>query len=152
MQDSIVQSVILKFAQRSALGIQKYGTTLDRTDLKTLDWINHAQEEFMDGILYLEKLKRCFQVHEIIDDAPPPSSSESESDTEEEEDLQPPPPIKKEDFIIIGGKKRPRPENYADVEPSFKKRQRPDSSISTDSIISAHEELAKHARTCGEEM
>ena len=29
-----------------------------RTDLKTKDWIQHAQEELMDGILYLEKLKQ----------------------------------------------------------------------------------------------
>jgi hypothetical protein len=31
---------------------------LERTDLKMLDWITHAQEELMDGILYLEKLKK----------------------------------------------------------------------------------------------
>jgi hypothetical protein len=54
--DSIVDSIIKKFAERSALGQVKYGVTLDRTDLSTLDWINHAQEELMDGILYLEKL------------------------------------------------------------------------------------------------
>lgn len=56
--DSIVQAVIRKFQERSAVGQTKYGTTLDRTDLKTLDWIRHAQEELMDGILYLEKLKQ----------------------------------------------------------------------------------------------
>jgi hypothetical protein len=55
--DSIVQAVIRKFQERSELGQKKYGTTLDRTDLKPLDWIQHAQEELMDGILYLEKLK-----------------------------------------------------------------------------------------------
>ena len=55
--DSIVESVINKFKTRSELGIKKYGVTLDRTDLNTLDWINHAQEEAMDFILYLEKLK-----------------------------------------------------------------------------------------------
>ena len=55
--DSIVQRIINKFQQRSELGQQKYGVTLDRTDLKPLDWIQHAQEELMDGILYLEKLK-----------------------------------------------------------------------------------------------
>ena len=38
-KDSIVAAVIAKFQQRSALGIAKYGTTLDRTDLKPLDWI-----------------------------------------------------------------------------------------------------------------
>ena len=58
--DSIVNSVIKKFAERSKVGQEKYGTTLDRTDLKTLDWIQHAQEELMDGILYLEKLKTYF--------------------------------------------------------------------------------------------
>ena len=56
--DSIVQAVIRKFQERSELGQKKYGTTLDRTDLKPLDWIQHAQEELMDGILYLEKLKK----------------------------------------------------------------------------------------------
>jgi hypothetical protein len=56
--DSIVQAVVKKFLERSELGQKKYGTTLDRTDLKTLDWIVHAQEELMDGILYLEKLKQ----------------------------------------------------------------------------------------------
>jgi len=55
--DSIVEAVIKKFQERSELGKKKYGVTLDRTDLKTLDWIQHAQEELMDGILYLEKLK-----------------------------------------------------------------------------------------------
>ncbi len=56
--DSIVRSVVEKFLERSALGQKKYGTNLDRKDLSILDWIQHAQEEFMDGILYLEKLKK----------------------------------------------------------------------------------------------
>jgi hypothetical protein len=56
--DSIVDSVIQKFLQRSALGQEKYGVTLDRTDLSVKDWIQHAQEELMDAILYLEKLKQ----------------------------------------------------------------------------------------------
>jgi hypothetical protein len=55
--DSIVKSVITKFVGRAKVGLEKYGTDLDRQDLKTVDWITHAQEELMDGILYLEKLK-----------------------------------------------------------------------------------------------
>jgi hypothetical protein len=55
--DSIVVSVLQQFLERSAIGKQKYGTDLDRTDLSILDWIQHAQEEHMDAILYLEKLK-----------------------------------------------------------------------------------------------
>jgi hypothetical protein len=58
MKDTIVESVINQFRERSEVGIKKYGTTLDRTDLSALDWINHAQQELMDGILYLEKLKQ----------------------------------------------------------------------------------------------
>jgi GR25 family glycosyltransferase involved in LPS biosynthesis len=57
-QDSIVNNVISAFIGRSNLGLQKYGTTLDRDDLSVLDWIQHAQEEHMDAILYLEKLKK----------------------------------------------------------------------------------------------
>lgn len=56
--DSIVSSVIQKFKDRATFGKQKYGTDLDRQDLQVKDWIQHAQEELMDGILYLEKLKQ----------------------------------------------------------------------------------------------
>jgi len=56
--DSCVKSVIEKFIERSEFGMKKYGTNLDRTDLSLLDWIQHAQEEHMDAILYLEKIKK----------------------------------------------------------------------------------------------
>ena len=58
--DSIVNSIIDKFAARAEFGKKKYGTDLDRTDLSLLDWIQHAQEEHMDAILYLEKLKQQY--------------------------------------------------------------------------------------------
>lgn len=60
-KDSIVNSVISKFINRSDVGIKKYGVTLDRDDLDINEWINHAQEEHMDAILYLEKLKQQYQ-------------------------------------------------------------------------------------------
>ncbi len=56
--DSIVKAIIDKFQTRAEMGWKKYGTTLDRQDLSPVDWIQHAQEELMDGILYLEKLKQ----------------------------------------------------------------------------------------------
>ena len=56
MKDKIVKSVLDKYIQRSELGQNKYNTTLDRTDLTMLDWLNHAQEEAMDLSLYLEKI------------------------------------------------------------------------------------------------
>jgi hypothetical protein len=58
--DSVVRAIVEKFLQRSAVGRAKYGTDLDRTDLGIIDWINHAQEEHMDAILYLEKLRRTY--------------------------------------------------------------------------------------------
>lgn len=59
--DSVVKSVINKFVGRANFGLEKYGTNLDRNDLQTIDWITHAQEELMDGILYLEKLKQIYK-------------------------------------------------------------------------------------------
>lgn len=56
--DSVVSSIISKFEERARIGQIKYGKTLDRNDLSFLQWINHAQEELMDGILYLEKIKQ----------------------------------------------------------------------------------------------
>jgi hypothetical protein len=58
VKDTIVESVINQFKQRSELGIKKYNTTLDRNDLKPLEWLQHFQEELMDAILYLERLKK----------------------------------------------------------------------------------------------
>jgi hypothetical protein len=54
--DRIVLNVIKKFEQRADEGLKKYGVTLERTDLSTLDWINEAQQEAMDFCLYLERL------------------------------------------------------------------------------------------------
>jgi hypothetical protein len=56
MKDSIVESLVKKYKERSEVGIKKYGTTLDREDLNTLDWLKHLQEELMDASLYIEKL------------------------------------------------------------------------------------------------
>lgn len=55
--DSIVESVVIKYKDRANLGFTKYGTNLDRTDLNVKDWTEHLQQELMDAVLYLEKLK-----------------------------------------------------------------------------------------------
>jgi hypothetical protein len=56
--DSIVTSIIQQFEERAAKGKTKYGVDLDRTDLSLLEWIEHAKQEHMDAILYLEKIKQ----------------------------------------------------------------------------------------------
>jgi hypothetical protein len=58
--DSIVTSVIKQFEERSIKGKEKYGTDLDREDLALIDWIEHAKQEHMDAILYLEKLRQQY--------------------------------------------------------------------------------------------
>lgn len=55
--DSIVESVVMKYKERANLGLTKYGTNLDRKDLNVKDWTEHLQQELMDAVLYLEKLK-----------------------------------------------------------------------------------------------
>jgi hypothetical protein len=57
--DPIVSAVIRKMYQRSQVGIKKYGTTMERDDLSFTDWLTHLQEELMDSIIYIEKLKQC---------------------------------------------------------------------------------------------
>jgi hypothetical protein len=58
-KDSVVEAVVKKFQDRSRVGIEKYGTTLDRTDIDFDGWAEHLQQELMDAILYLERLKKC---------------------------------------------------------------------------------------------
>lgn len=54
--DRHIEAVREKMRERSLVGVSKYGTTLERNDLTTLDWLIHAQEEAMDLAGYLEVL------------------------------------------------------------------------------------------------
>jgi hypothetical protein len=65
IEDKIVLRVLARFNERSQVGINKYKTTLERTDLSTLQWITHAQEEAMDFVLYLERLKDEFSNRQL---------------------------------------------------------------------------------------
>ena len=56
-KDKIVEQVIDKFRVRSKQGIEKYGTTLADNNLTLDEWLTHAQEEAMDFVVYLEKIK-----------------------------------------------------------------------------------------------
>ena len=67
IKDSIVESVVKQFKDRSNVGIAKYGTTMDRKDLSTLEWMIHFREELMDGLLYLERVIQDTQKENIIE-------------------------------------------------------------------------------------
>ena len=59
--DSVVMEVINRYKDRANIGIYKYGTNLDRKDLSTEQWLDHAIEEALDLSLYLTKLKQNFK-------------------------------------------------------------------------------------------
>jgi len=54
---SIEEKVCDKILERAEMGKNKYGTTMERTDLSVTEWLTHAQEEAMDLAIYLEKIK-----------------------------------------------------------------------------------------------
>jgi hypothetical protein len=57
MDSNILALVIEDMRKREDIGKKKYGTTMDRTDLSTNQWLLHMREELMDAILYLKKLE-----------------------------------------------------------------------------------------------
>jgi hypothetical protein len=63
--DSIVQEVVQKFESRARVGWDKYGHDLDRTDLSLDEWLQHAQEEAMDFILYITKIRKIFKENQV---------------------------------------------------------------------------------------
>ena len=56
-RDIIIDRVIKKIKSRSDVGFKKYGITL-KEDNQPLDvWLTHIQEELMDAVNYIEKVK-----------------------------------------------------------------------------------------------
>ena len=56
-RDPVVERVVNKFVSRSDVGFAKYGVTLEDDKSNIFQWVNHLQEELMDAVLYLQKLK-----------------------------------------------------------------------------------------------
>lgn len=52
----IEDKVCEKIQERSEVGKSKYGVTMERTDLNTVEWLTHLQEELMDATVYVERL------------------------------------------------------------------------------------------------
>ena len=59
--DKNVEDVVCQLREREQRGLSKYGVNTERTDLSTLEWLQHLQEELMDGAVYIEKLKKELQ-------------------------------------------------------------------------------------------
>ena len=52
------ESIVDMIRSRAAVGLDKYGVSMDRTDLTTEQWIQHAIEEMLDGAQYLYRIKQ----------------------------------------------------------------------------------------------
>ena len=57
MTDAITEAVVAQLRTRAEKGKRKYGTTMERDDLTFTQWIQHLQEELMDAVVYIEKIK-----------------------------------------------------------------------------------------------
>jgi hypothetical protein len=58
IKDPIVENVRNLLSVRSKMGMVKYDTTLEDSKLSTLQWLQHLQEELLDGACYIERLKK----------------------------------------------------------------------------------------------
>ena len=56
-RDPIIEKVVEKFISRSDVGFSKYKVTLDEDSKSINEWLNNIQEELMDAVNYIEKLK-----------------------------------------------------------------------------------------------
>jgi len=64
-RDNIVRRVLKKMDQRSLIGQQKYGDTMEseieRREKGLYHFMEDVQEELMDALLYLESAKYCLK-------------------------------------------------------------------------------------------
>lgn len=58
----VEERVIEKIRHRRDAGREKYGTSMERKDLNTIEWFNHLQQELLDGAIYCEKLLRMLEL------------------------------------------------------------------------------------------
>ena len=60
--DKNVEGVITQLRTREQQGMEKYGVNTERTDLTTIEWLQHLQEELMDATVYIERLKNDLSI------------------------------------------------------------------------------------------
>ncbi len=62
--DEIVLNVMKKLNDRSLIGLTKYNTSLNNSNLPLKDWLIHLQEELLDACNYIEKILSIIDVNE----------------------------------------------------------------------------------------
>lgn len=53
----------IRFRERVEHGYAKYGVTTERTDLSLKDWVQHAIDEMMDTLVYLQVLSNNSEMY-----------------------------------------------------------------------------------------
>ncbi len=56
-KDKMIKKIMQRMSKRADDGIKKYGSTMLHSKKSFVAWIDDAQEELWDAIVYLEKLK-----------------------------------------------------------------------------------------------
>jgi hypothetical protein len=56
-RDPIIEKVCDQLVERSDVGFKKYGVTLEDDMGDLTKWLQHLQEELLDAVNYIEKLK-----------------------------------------------------------------------------------------------
>ena len=81
-RDPVVKNVVDKFVDRSDVGFEKYGSTLDderRLKMKGLaKYLNDVQEELMDAVLYIQAARE--ELRDLSEEALIDKFREDESD------------------------------------------------------------------------
>jgi hypothetical protein len=57
---STTEKIVTMLRDRSAVGLDKYGVSIDRNDLAFDEWCQHAIEEMLDGAQYLQRAKDVY--------------------------------------------------------------------------------------------
>lgn len=67
-KDPIIERVVDRFRERSAVGYKKYGVTLMEDPANLDGWLNHLQEELMDAVNYIERAREeILRNTEVVD-------------------------------------------------------------------------------------
>lgn len=60
-RDPLVANVLTKMAKRAEDGRKTYGDTMEQATKPFDKWIEDTQEELMDAVVYLEKVKQDYR-------------------------------------------------------------------------------------------
>ena len=61
-KDKMIKKILQRMSKRADDGIKKYGSTMLHSRKSFVAWIDDAQEELWDAIVYLEKLKTLMAI------------------------------------------------------------------------------------------